>query len=232
MKRLAAAFLLLALIFTTTACSLATPSDTDIENSTSITTKAISDDKEEIYNSVSKLIDHDILHEEEYHRLYNFISETTGYFFQFKLFGSENRLIYLLKTEDGGKTWAAEDIQSAPSMGWRERITCAKMLDESVGIVSGSFWADANFSDHTYVTADGGKTWSKVVLPKDAPYVYSENSSNLVTYLEGEAYDLSQENGVYFLQVRAYTFDPNSVLGYECLRFSSTDLKSWTYIAP
>ncbi len=183
-----------------------------------------------ILDSVSTLIDVDILYDEEYHRCYNFINEVTGYFFQFKILGSENRLAYLLKTEDGGKTWAAQDIQTHSTMGWRERIICAKMLDEKVGLISGKFWADENFSDHTYITTDGGKIWTKIVLPKNSPYVNSERSSDLVTYLEGEAYDLTYEDGVYFLHVRASNYDPESDSQYYYLSYSSTDLTNWTFV--
>ena len=247
MKRLAIIILSMLVLFSSAACSQADHVSETTEsssiNKTVITTEhdkpesieettSSESQKQAILDAVSVLIDRDILYNEEFSRRYNFINEATGYFFQFKLFGSENRLEYLLKTENGGKTWSAQNIQATPNMGWRERIICAEMLDENVGFIFGQYWADANFSDHTYVTTDGGKTWTKIVLPKNSPYVYSEDSSDLVTYLEGEAYDLTQENGVYYLHVRAYTFDPNSDSGYECLRFSSTDLKSWTYIAP
>ncbi len=231
MKRLAAIFLIALLLLILSACdtsnSIGETNDQETESSINTLPELSEDD---IVNSVSSLIDHSILYEDEYPRSYNFINETTGYFFQFKFFGSENRLVYLLKTEDGGRTWAKQDIQIPASMGWKEHIACAQMLDENVGFISGVYWADANFSNHTYVTKDGGKTWTKIALPKDAPYVYSEDSSDLVTYLEGEAYDLTHENGIYFLHIKAYTFDPNSDTGYECLRFSSTDLVSWTFI--
>lgn len=181
--------------------------------------------KDDILDSVSTLIDHDILYEEEFPRCYNFISETTGYFFQFKFFGAENRLVYLLKTEDGGKTWAAQDIQIPSSMGWREHIVCAKMLDENVGLISGLYGPDENFSNRTYITTDKGKTWTKIILPKDAPHVISKRSSDLATYLEGEAYDLTQENGVYYLHVRV-----SAPEHYHYLRYSSTDLVNWTFV--
>ena len=238
MKRLAATLLASALIFTITSCSQAVPSDTISEttenSSTELTTEinvvVEEPSKEEIHSSVASLIGNELLADEESRSYYNFTDKNTGYFFQFDIIGTQNHLAYLLKTQDGGKTWVAQSIQSAPSMGWKEHIACAKMLNESVGIVSGKYWADANFSKHTYVTVDGGKNWTTVALPKDAHYFYSEDSSDTVTYFEGEAYDLTQENGMYFLHVRAYTFDPNSDTGYDCLCFSSTDLVNWTFI--
>ena len=235
MKRLTAIILSMLLLFPLASCSAESPNESSGEStSTTIETNehidANAPTKQSIYDSVSSLISDDLLYNEEQYSTYNSTDGKTFFFFQFRLFGSENRLVYLLKSRDGGKTWDAQDIQGVPSMGSREHVACAEMLNESVGLISGKYWADANFSDHTYITVDGGKNWTKVVLPKDAPYVYSEDSSNTVTYFEGEAYDLTQENGVYFLHVRAYTFDPNSDTGYELLRFSSTDLASWTYV--
>lgn len=220
MKRFATIFLLLALTFTINACSQTEPSDTNGEN----TTEIISVNKEEIYDSVSSLISNDLLNDSELYSCYNFIGQNTGYFFQFDIIGNQNRLVHLLKTQDGGKTWVAQNVQNAPAMGFREYIIYSKMINENVGLVSGRYWADANFSDHTYITIDGGKNWTKVVLPKDSPYVYSEDSSDTVTYLEGEAYDLTYENGVYFLHIRAYTSEEVYSI------YSSTDLVKWTYV--
>ena len=247
MKRLAIIILSTLILFSFVACSQAdyVSETTDSSSINKIVTTTEHDNfesieetpsdksqRQAILDSVSALIDRDILYDEEFTRRYNFINETTGYFFQFKIFGTENRLEYLLKTEDGGKTWMEQNIQTPASMGWRERIVCAEMLDENVGFIFGNYWADENFSDHTYVTADGGKTWTKVVLPENSPYVNSERSSNLATYLEGEAYDMTREDEVYILHVRAINYDPSSDSRYYYLSYSSTDLVNWTYIAP
>jgi hypothetical protein len=246
MKRLAALLLTPFLLFSFASCDQANISD-EITPSTPFGTadsstehdNVESDDKidsndsldQAIFDSVSPLIDHDTLYNEEFPRRYNFISDTTGYFFQFRFFGSENRLVYLLKTKDGGKTWVAQDIQIPSSMGWREHVICAKMLDENVGLISGMYGPSENFSDRTFITADGGKTWSKIVLPKDAPGIISERSNDLATYSECEAYDLTHENGVYFLHVRDTYYDPVLDDGvYEYCCYSSTDLINWTFV--
>ena len=232
MKLLSTIILAIALTLTFASCSQASPSGTNNENaennsaehSTEIGGVFEEPSKQEIYNSVSSIIGDELLYDEELSSRYNFTDKNTGYFFQFDIINNQNKLVYLLKTQDGGKTWESQNIQSAPSIGWREYIICSKMINENVGLISGQYWADANFSDHTYITTDGGKNWTKVALPKDSPYVYSEDSSDTVTYLEGEACDLTYENGVYFLHVRAYTSEEVYPL------YSSTDLVSWTYV--
>lgn len=240
MKRIAATFLLLTLIFTTTACSLIASSDTNSKNtennSTDFTTETndfvINGEtenevlsKQEIYSSVSSFVS-DIPYDSELYSTYNFTDEGTLFFFQFYIFGTERRLFYLLSSHDGGKTWYFQDIQSAPSMSWREQIICAKMLDESIGIISGTLHAtDNNFSERTYITTNGGRDWTQIVLPSTPPYL-NDKSTILSNYLDGEAYDLTQENGVYYLHVKVSSNSGN----YHYLRYSSTDLVNWTYV--
>ena len=235
MKRFAIAFLLLTLILSATACSQASPSDTDNENSTSFTSETndvvINEDtenealsKQEIYNSVSSFVS-DIPYDSELYSTYNFTDDGTLYFFQFYIFGTERRLFYLLESHDGGKTWYPQNLQSAPSISWREQIVCAKMLDEKVGIVSGSLFAtDNNFSERTYITTNGGRDWTQVALPSTPP-ILKDESTTLSNYLDGAAYDLTQENGVYYLHVRVWVSED-----YHNLRYSSTDLVNWTHV--
>ena len=245
MKHLAAALLSLVLIFTTIACSPAESSDANTENAenngTTFTTEANDIDvnkeletedlfKQEIYNSVSSLISSDILHDEEYYSTYNFTDDGTLFFFQFYIFGNQRRLIYLLKSIDNGKTWESEDIHSTPCMYWREHIICAKMLNESIGLISGRLFAtDNNFSERTYITTNGGQDWTQIVLPATPPYLSEESA--LSTYLDGEAYDLTCKNGAYDLYVRITDYDPdldNWYYRYFC--YSSTDLSNWTFV--
>ncbi len=244
MKRFAATFLLLALIFTTTACSLIDPlaanSENTESNSTDSTetndvvingeTEAEALSKQEVYDSVSSFMS-DIPYNSEFYSTYNFTDEGTIVFFQFYIFGTERRLVCLLISWDGGNTWYPQDIKSAPYMSWREHIVCAKMLDESVGIVSGGLHAtDNNFSERTYITSNGGRDWTQVVLPATPPHL-NEESDPLSNYLDGEAYDLTQENGVYYLHVRATYYDPDLNSGYRIhIRYSSTDLVNWTFV--
>ena len=236
MKRFAIAFLLLTLILSATACSQASPSDTDNENSTSFTSETndvvINEDtenealsKQEIYNSVSSFVS-DIPYDSELYSTYNFTDDGTLYFFQFYIFGTERRLFYLLASHDGGKTWYPQNLQSAPSMSWREQIVCAKMLDEKVGIISGSLFAtDNNFSERTYITTNRGRDWTQVALPSTPPSINDE-STPISNYLDGTAYDLTHENGVYYLHVKV----PAGSGNYHYLRYSSTDLVNWTHV--
>ena len=236
MKRFAIAFLLLTLILSATACSQASPSDTDNENSTSFTSETndvvINEDtenealsKQEIYNSVSSFVS-DIPYDSELYSTYNFTDDGTLYFFQFYIFGTERRLFYLLESHDEGKTWYPQNLQSAPSMSWREQIVCAKMLDEKVGIISGSLFAtDNNFSERTYITTNRGRDWTQVALPSTPPSINDE-STPISNYLDGTAYDLTHENGVYYLHVKV----PAGSGNYHYLRYSSTDLVNWTHV--
>ena len=244
MKRLVVALLLLALILTTTACSLIDHSGANSEktenNSTDFTTETndidVSEEtenevlsKKEIYTSVSSFISN-IPYNSEYYSTYNITDEGTIFFFQFYIFSTQRHLLYLLKGYDGGKTWYFQDIQSAPSMNWREHIVCAKMLNERVGLISGSLFAtDNNFSERTYITTNGGKDWTQVILPSTPPYLNNE-STLISNYLDGEAYDLTQENGVYYLHVRVTYYDPDLYSGNKIhIRYSSTDLVNWTF---
>ena len=239
MKRLAAVFLLLSLIFTVTSCSQAESYDADSDgtedNDTAFTTETNDADineetenevlsKQEIYNSVSSFMS-DIPYNSELYSTYNFTDEGTLFFFQFYIFGTERRLVCLLISWDGGNTWYPQDIKSAPYMSWREHIVCAKMLDESVGIISGGLHAtDNNFSERTYITTNGGRDWTQVALPSTPP-ILKDESTTLSNYLDGAAYDLTQENGVYYLHVRV-----SAPEHYHYLCYSSTDLVNWTFV--
>ena len=240
MKRLASAFLLLALIFTVAACAPIDHSGADGETTENSSTDFASEtndvvinedtenealSKQEIYNSVSSFVS-DIPYDSELYSTYNFTDDGTLYFFQFYIFGTERRLFYLLESHDGGKTWYPQNLQSAPSMSWREQIVCAKMLDEKVGIISGSLFAtDNNFSERTYITINGGRDWTQVALPSTPP-ILKDESTTLSNYLDGAAYDLTHENGVYYLHVKV----PAGSGNYHYLRYSSTDLVNWTHV--
>ena len=239
MRRLTAALLSLALIFTTTACTHTELLDTNSENTESncsdFTTErndggvneeskneALS--KQKIYSSVSSFMSN-IPYDPEIYSTYNFTDENTIFFFQFYIFGNQRRLFYLLKSSNGGQTWYPQNVQSFPYMYWREHIICAKMLDESVVLISGRLFAtDDNFSERTYITKNGGIDWTPIVLPSTPPYLNDE-ATLISNYLDGEAYDLTQENGVYYLHVRVSDLE-----NYHYLRYCSTDLENWTYV--
>lgn len=145
----------------------------------------------------------------------NFIKEKTGYLFLFG--GSDIELSKLLKTTNGGQTWIEQPLENTPSLYWKAEVICAKMINESVGFISGSHWADDNMSARTYITTDGGKNWSQVVLYPN------ETSTNMPSI---EAFDLTYEDGKYILCFkRAYGKEKVPLVQY-----SSSDLKAWTVV--
>lgn len=155
----------------------------------------------------------------------NFTDEKTGYLF---LFGATDRieLSKLLKTTDSGQTWIEQSLENAPSLDWKAWIICAKMLDESIGFISGRHWADDNFSKRTYVTTDGGGTWTQVVLPTNGPYVVGPDSGETETVMAGiEAYDLLYKDGQYILCLKQRQDD-----SFIYFKYSSVDLVTWTYV--
>ena len=153
---------------------------------------------------------------------YNFINENEGYFFWFQ--GS--KLKFVLKTEDGGKSWKYEELWNVPDISWRENIICAKMVNEDVGLISSKYRADSNFSNRTYITVNGGKAWEQVVFTPDEYYAKGDSTGNN-TYNELEAYDLRYEDGEWILCCRGSVFTYE--IGKVYVEYSSPDLKNWTY---
>ena len=154
---------------------------------------------------------------------YNFINENEGYFFWFSGF---TKLKFVLKTEDGGKSWTPEELWNVPDIGWHDHIICAKMVNADVGLISGRYFADSNFSSRTYITVNGGKAWEQVVFTPDEYYAKGDSTGNN-TYNELEAYDLRYEDGEWIICCRGYgaTYE----IGEVYVEYSSPDLKKWTY---
>ncbi|MBQ8389229.1 MAG: hypothetical protein IJX46_09935 [Clostridia bacterium] len=157
-----------------------------------------------------------------YNCFYNFINENEGYFFWFY----DSMLRFVLKTEDGGKSWKYEELWNVPDISWHEYIICAKMVNEDVGLISSQSRADSNFSNCTYITVNGGKAWEQVVFTPDKYYAKGE-SNEKETYNELEAYDLRYEDGEWIICCRGngVTYE----IGKVYVEYSSPDLKKWTY---
>ena len=149
----------------------------------------------------------------------NFIDEYIGYLFLFS--GSDNELSTLLKTTDGGKTWIEQPVETSLSIHRKEDIICAKMLNENVGLIAGFHYSDENFSRRTYITADGGLTWSGVDIqyPQFEPGLGGE-----------EACDILYEDGTYILVCRFRSYTAGTFSSYVWFKYASTDLKTWTLI--
>lgn len=155
---------------------------------------------------------------------YNFINEDVGYFFVFRRYSSP-KFKLLLKTEDGGSSWAIQGFDCELDAFWRERIICAKMVNENVGLIAAGHHADDCFSRKTCITTDGGKTWKQIVLPPNDYYTKGD-SGETVTYIAcGEAYDLLYESGKYVLCLRQRQ-DGDFVY----FQYTSTDLQNWTLV--
>ncbi|MBR2019653.1 MAG: exo-alpha-sialidase [Clostridia bacterium] len=154
----------------------------------------------------------------------SFIDEQTGYLFLFNINNNGKlQLSNLIKTTDGGQTWVEQLLNNIPSFYRRENIICAKMLNENVGLIAGSYYSDENFSRRTYVTADGGLTWSGVDIQ------YPKNSFELGLGCE-EACDILYEDGTYILICRFRSYREDSSVSYIWVKYASTDLKTWTEV--
>lgn len=177
----------------------------------------------EIIDSISLNLEDNIQADVTYSN-YNFINEKIGYSFIFGIKSGEHQLLSLMKTDDGGKNWSAQLMNTVPSAHWLEKFICAKMLDENVGFIAVGHYADDNVSRRTYISTDGGVNWEQVVLPPNDYYTKGD-SSEISTYMwSGEAYDLVYKNGQYVLYFKLKGEEPIY------FQYFSTDLKTWTYV--
>ena len=180
--------------------------------------------KEEVISSVvaslPELKDRNFYAEDVYTG-YNFTTPQKGYFFSFApADGFYVQLEVFLKTDDGGNSWQPITVAKPPVLNWKERILCAKMINDNVGLISGRYYAgDDGVSDRTYITTDGGLNWEKVELPTHS------------RLLDAEVYDFVRENGEYYLCLRVLTGDSYENYRYEHFEYSSRDLKNWSIVA-
>ena len=154
----------------------------------------------------------------------NFINENTGYIFVFtEEVGGHSRgsskLSHFFKTEDGGNTWNAIDVQYVPLLDLRNDINFAKMISEDVGLISGYIGpADYDFCERTLLTTDGGLNWINVNIPE-----LPENDDlhwALVT-------DFTQVDKSYILTIRYETPEGN----YDYAKYQLLDTDSWIRIS-
>ena len=151
----------------------------------------------------------------------NFINENIGYIFAFAEVSGHHakgssKLSHLFKTEDGGNTWSAISVQSAPLISLSENVVFSKMISEDIGVISGRYWADDyDFCQRTLLTTNGGRNWECIsTLPK---------INNLCS---PEVIDFTKYEGSYILTVRHIT----SENGYEYAKYKSSDLNVWMHI--
>lgn len=154
----------------------------------------------------------------------NFINENIGYLFAFtEEVGGHSRgsskLSNFFKTEDGGNTWNAIDVQYVPLLDLRNYIIFAKMISEDVGLISGNiFGADYDFCERTLLTTDGGLNWVNV---SDLPQI-NDLQWSIVT-------DFSRVDNSYVLTVRYIAKESNGE--YDYAEYKLTDSKNWIRIS-
>lgn len=152
----------------------------------------------------------------------NFIDENVGYLFAFKEASGihakgDSKLSNFFKTEDGGNTWDAINVQNAPSTSLSEDVVIAKMITDNVGIISGRYWADDyDFCKRTFLTTDGGMNWVNITeLPK------------VDTFCGAEVADFTLVENFYLLTIRHKISETD----YGYAKYKSTDLSTWIQIS-
>lgn len=141
-----------------------------------------------------------------------------GYLFVFgEGQGNTRELAYLYKTADGGATWQAVECENMPEYHHRDTPIYANFFDENTGLISCRYASLGYLSERTFLTTDGGKTWSYLSA---LPYPEDMDSS-VCTQLA----DLECIYGQYVMTVGLFTDGAST-----SPRFVSADLQSWTLL--
>jgi|GEM_PF-1730767 len=141
-----------------------------------------------------------------------------GYLFVFGAGqGNTRELAYLYKTTDGGATWQAVECEDMPEYHHRDTPIYANFFDENTGLISCRYASLGYLSERTFLTTDGGKTWSYLSA---LPYPEDMDSS-VCTQLA----DLECIYGQYVMTVGLFTDGAGT-----SLRFVSDDLQNWTLL--
>lgn len=217
MKKRIQTMIILAALLLSTATGCQNRADNLPENSLKDAnenyTEVISQD-EKIINSVLSSLEKSF-NVGDGHTYYNFIDDQVGFFF--RVGGDENRIQIFMKTTDGGNEWRFQTVINGPSTHRKEKIICAKMVTESVGLIAGKFYADnENVGNRTYITLDGGMNWYQAAVNRNI-------------LCNAEAYDIIYQNDEYILCFREEYLSDDSH-EYKYYRCSSKDLKTWTLI--
>ena len=207
MKRLATILLTAIALFALSACD----TSNNVDDSHILS-------EQDIFNSVLSSIEQsfDTRNNHETYTMYNFINDKEGFFFHFGISNNQNQLILFMKTLDGGKTWFPQGIEKMPSTHQKERIISAKMVNDSVGLISAKFHADnESVSRRIFITTNGGITWDNVQIP----YMGTDTGNS-------EVYDIKYEDGRYILCFR--TLEAATEQAYAYFEYTSIDLVNWT----
>lgn len=158
-------------------------------------------------------IDVPAVHEAGYS--YHPVTDKLGYLM---VYGIEDKgigteyLAQVLKTTDGGVSWELVDKSSSPNGGcYHDNVYYSTFLTEDFGVVAFNCNCDIDLAGHVYYTTDGGKTWENMTGLNNLPRDPEE---------EWDLENITLENGVYTITIRAWGYD-------QCLYFTSTDLENW-----
>lgn len=154
--------------------------------------------------------------ETEY-RLINLYDENKGYFLYIPD-GGMSRDLFRYETVDGGKSWYKAEALTLGRIT-HEYAVILKLVDKEVGILSYRYVSYEDLCDRTYLTMDGGKSWSII---GNLPYPFDDTSHVLYT----EVHDFEKVNDEYILTVKlSHDF-------FSYIYFKSNDLVNWTIYEP
>jgi len=131
-------------------------------------------------------------------------------------------LVSIYKTENSGKTWFKEESETVVSSSSQdEYLKIAKFVTPAVGIISyRCIWFDDICLDHTFLTSDGGKTWSII---RNLPFpCYSFSHADLD--------DLTYENETYILKLTLFGVEEEYGSSTHTIQFQSTNLTTWSLV--
>ena len=167
-----------------------------------------------------------------------FTSQQNGYVIIFDMEGysvspmDDIELACILRTADGGKTWAKIEYNNFKVSNGREYISAACFFTEEVGFFTARYTDTDHFGPRTYWTVDGGKTWTcmaKLDMPHFLqPFGFPNDFSSEIS-------DVELLNGVYTLTVRVcHGYSIEFAEETDCdiyIQYSSMDLLNWTLVS-
>ena len=179
---------------------------------TVITTYRFHKDSDEVEENT---VDMEIHTGETIYRLINLFDENKGYFLYIQDGMSTDIVRY--ETTDGGKTWYEAETLTLGRIS-REYPVILKLVTKEVGIVSYRYVSIEDLCYRTYLTMDGGKSWSLIGA---LPYPFDIYNGGYT-----EVHDFEKINDEYVLTVKV----SGSYTAY--IYFKSKDLVEWTICEP
>ena len=140
--------------------------------------------------------------------------------------------LFMFETTDGGKSWNQMSTNTF-SPGASDHINILKFVSPQVGIISFRYIDVEDLCDRTYLTLDGGLTWTQL---SQLPYPFDLKKTH---NWYSEIIDLEQKAERYYLTVKvcgiliaiegsgdSYPSDRTTIE----IRFESEDLINWNLI--